>query len=269
MAALRAALASASRGRGRLVLLSGEAGIGKTRLADAFAPKRGTTVPVSPGDGAGKRAARRSTGRGSRRCAHSCATSGRRPPTADRTRRPAYRPGPAGDPRCPPELPELPADDTDRARFQLFDSSRGCCGTPPATVRRPDPRRSPRRRRAIVAAAPLRVDGLGRHRSRGAGHLPRGELAPPTHGSACSPRSRACPRPSGSIRRGSRSTRWPLHRERPPRSAARRSGRGRPSRDRGKPFVGEIVRLLAEEGRLGRPPDIAGQPLGVTEGVRP
>ena len=33
-------------------------------------------------------------------------------------------------------------------------------------------------------------------------------------------------------------------------------------------FVGEIVRLLAEEGRLGRPPDIAGQPLGVTEGVK-
>ena len=33
-------------------------------------------------------------------------------------------------------------------------------------------------------------------------------------------------------------------------------------------FVSEIVRLLAEEGRLGRPPDIAGQPLGVTEGVK-
>ena len=47
---------------------------------------------------------------------------GRRPPTADWTGRPAYRTGPAGDPRCSPELPELPADDTDRARFQLFDS---------------------------------------------------------------------------------------------------------------------------------------------------
>ena len=33
-------------------------------------------------------------------------------------------------------------------------------------------------------------------------------------------------------------------------------------------FVGEIVRMLAEEGRLGRAPDAPDQPLGVTEGVK-
>ena len=59
MAALRAALASASRGRGRLVLLSGEAGIGKTRLADTFAAEaRGRGRPRRMGTmlGSGRRA---------------------------------------------------------------------------------------------------------------------------------------------------------------------------------------------------------------------
>ena len=175
MAALRAALASASRGRGRLVLLSGEAGIGKTRLADAFAVE------------ARDHGARVAWGR--------CWEAGGAPVywpwlqavrsllrdvEADDLRRLI---GPDGShiaqvlPEIRDALPELPSSPT-MTRIAPASScstrSRGCCGTPPRRPDRPDPRRSPRRRRAVAAAAPLRVHGPGRHRSRGAGHLPRG-----------------------------------------------------------------------------------------------
>ena len=123
MAVLRAALASASRGRGRLVLLSGEAGIGKTRLADAFALE------------ARDHGARVAWGR--------CWEAGGAPVywpwlqavrsllrdvQADDLRRLI---GPDGSQIAQvlpevrdvlPELRDLPDDDADRARFQLFDS---------------------------------------------------------------------------------------------------------------------------------------------------
>ena len=123
LAALRAALASASRGRGRLVLLSGEAGIGKTRLADAFAVE------------ARDHGARVAWGR--------CWEAGGAPvywPWLQAVRS-LLRDVEAADLRrligpdgqhiaqvlpelrdVLPELPNLPDDDTDRARFQLFDS---------------------------------------------------------------------------------------------------------------------------------------------------
>ena len=123
MAALRAALASASRGRGRLVLLSGEAGIGKTRLADAFAVE------------ARDQGARVAWGR--------CWEAGGAPvywPWVQAVRSLIRDLEPADLRRligpdgahiaqvlpevrdALPELPELPDDDSDRARFQLFDS---------------------------------------------------------------------------------------------------------------------------------------------------
>ena len=80
-------------------------------------------MPVWPGDDAGKRAARRSTGPGSRRCAPSFGTSSLT--TFDRLV------GPDGShlaqvlPEVRDVLPELPGlqdDDSDCARFQLFDS---------------------------------------------------------------------------------------------------------------------------------------------------
>lgn len=67
LAELRAGLADVTAGRSHLFLLSGEPGIGKTRLADEFrllAVARG--VREWPGVGAGKVATRRHIGRGSK-----------------------------------------------------------------------------------------------------------------------------------------------------------------------------------------------------------
>jgi MoxR-like ATPase len=63
---LRACLADVTAGHGHLFLLSGEPGIGKTRLADEFGRFTVAQAYGWPGAGAGRGAAHRHIGRGSR-----------------------------------------------------------------------------------------------------------------------------------------------------------------------------------------------------------
>ncbi len=60
-------LDSAVAGRGRLILVGGEPGIGKSRLADELAGTPVIEGSASSGAGAGRMPARRPTGPGSRR----------------------------------------------------------------------------------------------------------------------------------------------------------------------------------------------------------
>jgi hypothetical protein len=272
MAALRAALASASRGRGRLVLLSGEAGIGKTRLADAFAFE------------AREQGARVVWGR--------CWEAGGAPVywpwlqavrsllrdlDADELRRLI---GPDGSHIAQilpevrgvlPELPELADDESDRARFELFDAHsrllRNAARDGPIVMILDDLHAADEPSLLLLrfvsmdlADASIVVVAIYRE----------GELAPddPRVGLLTE-----VGRVAAAVRLDpARLTVDEVARyieiagsNRPPEglaAAVHRETEGNPL------FVGEIVRLLADEGRLGRPPGDLGEPLGVTEGVK-
>ena len=272
MAALRAALASASRGRGRLVLLSGEAGIGKTRLADAFAVE------------ARDHGARVAWGR--------CWEAGGAPVywpwlQAVRSLLRDIEPddlrrlvGPDGShlaqvlPEVRDVLPELPGlqdDDSDSARFQLFDSFsrllRNAARDGPIVLILDDLHAADEPSLLLLRFVSMDLADTGivvlavYREGELAATDPRigllAEVARVSSAERLDPpgltvdevaryiESAASERPADGLA-----------------EAVHRETEGNPL------FVGELVRLLADEGRLRRPPDGAGQPLGITEGVK-
>ncbi|HSK52599.1 MAG TPA: AAA family ATPase, partial [Clostridia bacterium] len=272
MAALRAALASASRGRGRLVLVSGEAGIGKTRLADTFAAE------------AREAGARVVWGR--------CWEAGGAPaywPWLQAVRallrdveathlRRLIGPGASHLAEILPEvrevlpdLPDLPVDDSERARFALFDAHsrllRNAARDGPIVVVLDDLHAADEpsllllrfvamdlAESAVVVLAIYREGELDPDDPR-VGLLT--EVARVSAAERLDPQGLTLDEIARYIELAGSG--------RPPdglAEAVHRETEGNPL------FVGEIVRLLADEGRLGRPPDGTGQPLGVTEGVK-
>ena len=122
MSLLRAALDDAFAGQGGAVLLVGEPGIGKTRMAENSANRLQAVTPLSCGAVATKVAARLRFGPGSKSCAPLFAAAIRlllaelQAAATDIARLvPELRE------RWPSELPALPLDD-EQARFRLFDS---------------------------------------------------------------------------------------------------------------------------------------------------
>ena len=272
MAALRAALASASRGRGRLVLLSGEAGIGKTRLADAFAVE------------ARDHGARVAWGR--------CWEAGGAPVywpwlqavrsllrdlEPDDLRRLIGLDGSHIAQVLPevrdvlPELPNVPDDDSDRARFQLFDSFsrllRTAARDGPIVLILDDLHAADEPSLLLLrfVSMDLAESGIVVLAIYREGELvpndPRigllAEVARVSAAERLDPPGLTVEEVAHYIRSAGS--------DRPPEGlaeAVHRETEGNPL------FVGEIVRLLAEEGRLDRPLDAPDQPLGVTEGVK-
>ncbi len=170
-----------------------------------------------------------------------------------------------------PELPDLPDDDADRARFQLFDSFsrllRNASRDAPIVLILDDLHAADEPSllllrfvsmdladTSVVVLAVYREGELAASDPR-VGLL--AEVARVSAGERLDPPGLTVDEVARYIELAGG--------ERPPdglAEAVHRETEGNPL------FVGEIVRLLAEEGRLGRPPDRVGQPLGVTEGVK-
>jgi hypothetical protein len=252
--------------------MSGEAGIGKTRLADAFAVE------------AREQGIRAAWGR--------CWEAGGAPVywpwlqavrsllrdlDADALRRlvgtdgahiaqilPEIR-------RALPELPVLPDDDSDRARFALFDALsrllRNAARDGPIVVILDDLHVADEPSLLLLrfvamdlADSGLLIVAIYREDELAASDARVGLLAEVARVSAA---ERLDP-PGLTVDEVARYIETAAG-ERPAAGLAdaiHRETEGNPL------FVGEIVRLFAEEGRLGRSPDGTGQPLGVTEGVK-
>jgi hypothetical protein len=170
-----------------------------------------------------------------------------------------------------PEIPELPHDGSERARFQLFDSFsrllRNAARDRPIVLILDDLHAADEPSLLLLrfvamdlVEAPVMVLSIYRE----------GELAPSDQRIgllADVGRVSAAERldPQGlTVSEVARYIEIAAS-ERPPvglAEAVHRETEGNPL------FVGEIVRLLAEEGRLRRSPDGVGQPLGVTDGVK-
>ena len=272
LAALRAALASATRGHGRMVLLSGEAGIGKTRLADAFAAEsrdKGARVAWGRCWEAGGAPVYWPWLQAMRSLLRDVEPSHlRRLVGADAAHIAQLLPEVRD---ALPELPDLHDDDSDRARFALLDAQsrllRNAAREGPIVLILDDLHAADEPsllllRFVAMDLADTAVVVLAIYRE--------GELAPgdPRLGllaevARVSAAERLDP-PGLTVDEVARYIAIAAGR-RPPEGLAEAVSR----ETEGNPlFVGEIVRMLAEEGRLDRLPDGTGQPLGVTEGVQ-
>ena len=170
-----------------------------------------------------------------------------------------------------PSCPELPDDDADRARFQLFDSFarllRNAARDGPVVLILDDLHAADEPSLLLLRFVSMDLADTGvvvlavYREGELAASDPRigllAEVARVSAGERLDP-------PGLTVDEVARYIELAAG-ERPPdglAEAVHRETEGNPL------FVGEIVRLLAEEGRLGRPPDGVGQPLGVTEGVK-
>jgi hypothetical protein len=272
IAALRAALASASRGRGRLVLLSGEAGIGKTRLADEFgreAREAGARVAWGRCWEAGgapvywpwlqamrsllrdldPAALRRLVGAGAAHIAQVL------PEIRDAL----------------PELPDFPDDDSDRARFALFDAHsrllRNAARDGPIVLILDDLHAADEPSLLLLrfVAMDLADSGVLIVAIYREGELPHAD--PRVGLIAEMARASAAERLDPGGLTVNEVARY-IEAAAGQRPAAGLAEAVQHETDGNPLFVGEVVRALAEEGRLTRPPDAVGRPLGVTEGLK-